>query len=96
MVLYISKSIAIFIKLNAKWTNNNILFTHKYAGKKNQIKWFMNVWYENHFLMPTKKISLVFHDVSIWINIKQRENKFSLQGKKDWWTYSHGCETEYF
>lgn len=55
MVLYISKSIAIFIKLNAKWTNNNILFTHKYAGEKNQIKWFMNVWYENHFLMPTKK-----------------------------------------
>lgn len=36
MVLYISKSIAIFIKLNAKWTNNNILFTHKYAGEKNK------------------------------------------------------------
>lgn len=38
MILYISKSIAIFIKLNAKWTNNNILFTHKYAGGKKQIK----------------------------------------------------------
>lgn len=44
----------------------------------------MNVWYENHFLMPTKKMSLVFHDVSIWINIKQREEKISFpyKGKK--------------
>lgn len=46
MVLYISKSIAIFIKLNAKWTNNNILFTHKYAGEKktNQIIYECMIW----------------------------------------------------
>lgn len=43
----------------------------------------MNVWNENYFFwMPTKKMSLVFHDVSIWTSIKQREIKFSLQGKK--------------
>lgn len=40
------------------------------------MKWKLFFW------MPTKKMSLVFHDVSIWTSIKQREIKFSLQGKK--------------